>query len=155
MSVFHVRTLAPLRATETVHLLVFLSSRIVEKEFTLSGSEQNPDLTGKDVGRLVRSRLGKGASGPVQAFLDNGADFVVRDDLGALIEGMQDLPGGDALDPVRVRFRDRGARPGDGQRLHEGCADHDTELGPPVPGQEEQTYEPPSLNPILHSVIRV
>ena len=77
--------------------------QIIEKEFTLSGSEQNPDLTGKDVPLLVKSRLGKGAAGPVQAFMDNGADFVVRDSLDDLIAGMQALPGGEVLDAERVR----------------------------------------------------
>ncbi|GAA3626536.1 FAD-binding dehydrogenase [Microbacterium awajiense] len=96
-------TLAHLRATGHDHSWFVLSHRIVEKEFTLSGSEQNPDLTGKDVPLLVRSRLGKGAAGPVQAFLDHGADFVVRDDLDSLLEGMRALPGGDLLDPDLVR----------------------------------------------------
>lgn len=97
-------TLAHLRATGHDHSWFVLSQRIVEKEFTLSGSEQNPDLTGKDVRLLLRSRLGKGAAGPVQAFLDHGADFVIRDDLDSLIEGMRALPGGDALNADRVRF---------------------------------------------------
>ncbi|MFL1999328.1 FAD-binding dehydrogenase [Microbacterium sp. A1-JK] len=96
-------TLAHLRSTGHDHSWFVLSSRIVEKEFTLSGSEQNPDLTGKDVPLLVRSRLGKGASAPVQAFLDNGADFVVRDNLDDLLAGMRALPGGDLLDVERVR----------------------------------------------------
>lgn len=96
-------TLAHLRETGHDHSWFVLSSRIIEKEFTLSGSEQNPDLTGKDVGLLLRSRLGKGAAGPVQAFLDHGADFVVERDLDALIAGMRALPGGDALDAERVR----------------------------------------------------
>lgn len=96
-------TLAHLRRTGHDHSWFVLSSRIVEKEFTLSGSEQNPDLTGRDVGLLVRSRLGKGAAGPVQAFLDHGEDFVVRGDLDALLEGMRALPGGDVLDPERAR----------------------------------------------------
>ncbi|KAA9135034.1 FAD-binding dehydrogenase [Microbacterium caowuchunii] len=96
-------TLAHLRATGHDHSWFVLSSRIVEKEFTLSGSEQNPDLTGKDLPLLVRSRLGKGAAGPVQAFLDRGADFVVRNDLDALIDGMRVLPGGDLLDGTQVR----------------------------------------------------
>jgi len=96
-------TLAHLRSTGHDHSWFVLSSRIVEKEFTLSGSEQNPDLTGKDVPLLVRSRLGKGASGPVQAFLDNGADFVVRDNLDDLLAGMRSHPGGDLLDTARVR----------------------------------------------------
>ena len=97
-------TLAHLRATGHDHSWFVLSQKIIEKEFTLSGSEQNPDLTGKDVKLLAKSRLGKGAAGPVQAFMDHGADFVVRDSLDDLIAGMQALPGGDALDADRVRF---------------------------------------------------
>ncbi|NLP85601.1 FAD-binding dehydrogenase [Microbacterium sp. CFH 90308] len=97
-------TLAHLRATGYDHSWFVLSQKIIEKEFTLSGSEQNPDLTGKDVRLLAKSRLGKGAAGPVQAFMDKGADFVVRDTLDDLISGMQALPGGDVLDAERVRF---------------------------------------------------
>ena len=97
-------TLAHLRATGHDHSWFVLSQKIIEKEFTLSGSEQNPDLTGKDVKLLAKSRLGKGAAGPVQAFMDHGADFVVRDSLDDLIAGMQALPGGDVLDADRVRF---------------------------------------------------
>ena len=96
-------TLAHLRATGHDHSWFVLSQSIVEKEFTLSGSEQNPDLTEKDVRLLLSSRLGKGASGPVQAFLDHGADFVVRRTLDELIAGMRALPGGEALDAERVR----------------------------------------------------
>ena len=96
-------TLAHLRRTGHDHSWFVLSQRIVEKEFTLSGSEQNPDLTGKDLPLLVRSRLGKGAAGPVQAFLDRGEDFVVRDTLDELLAGMRALPGGEALEPDRVR----------------------------------------------------
>lgn len=97
-------TLEHLRTTGHDHSWFVLSRAIVEKEFTLSGSEQNPDLTGKNVPLLVKSRLGKGAAGPVQAFLDHGADFVVRDDLDSLIDGMRALPGGDVLDGHRVRL---------------------------------------------------
>lgn len=96
-------TLAHLRATGHDHSWFVLSRAIVEKEFTLSGSEQNPDLTDKDLPLLVRSRLGKGAAGPVQAFLDHGADFIVRDTLDDLIAGMQALPGGESLDADLVR----------------------------------------------------
>lgn len=96
-------TLAHLRATGFDHSWFVLSQQIIEKEFTLSGSEQNPDLTGKDVRLLAKSRLGKGAAGPVQAFMDKGADFVVRDTLDELITGMRALPGGDVLNADRVR----------------------------------------------------
>jgi len=97
-------TLAHLRATGHDHSWFVLSQKIIEKEFTLSGSEQNPDLTGKDLPLLAKSRLGKGAAGPVQAFMDRGADFVVRDTLDELIAGMKALPGGDVLDGDRVRL---------------------------------------------------
>lgn len=96
-------TLAHLRGTGYDHSWFVLSHKIIEKEFTLSGSEQNPDLTGKDVPLLMRSRLGKGAAGPVQAFMDKGADFVVCDNLADLIAGMRALPGGEVLDGDRVR----------------------------------------------------
>jgi len=96
-------TLEHLRRTGHDHSWFVTTRQIVEKEFALSGSEQNPDLTGKDVPLLLRSRLAKGPTDPVQAFLDKGEDFVVEDDLGRLIARMQELPGGDALDPERVR----------------------------------------------------
>ncbi|GAA1847442.1 FAD-binding dehydrogenase [Microbacterium koreense] len=96
-------TLAHLRQTGHDHSWFVLSQKIIEKEFTLSGSEQNPDLTGKDLRLLASTRLGKGASGPVQAFMDHGADFVVRDNLDDLLAGMSALPGGDLLDTDRVR----------------------------------------------------
>ncbi|MCM3778933.1 FAD-binding dehydrogenase [Microbacterium hydrocarbonoxydans] len=96
-------TLAHLRRTGHDHSWFITSRQIVEKEFALSGSEQNPDLTGKDVGLLLRSRLAKGPTGPVQAFLDEGEDFIVENDLESLLEQMQQHPGGELLDLDRVR----------------------------------------------------
>jgi predicted oxidoreductase len=86
-------TLATLRhigGTGHHHTWFLLTRSIVEKEFALSGSEQNPDITGKDI-KLTLSRVKKGAPGPVQAFLDHGEDFVVRRDLRSLVEGMNAL----------------------------------------------------------------
>lgn len=96
-------TLAHLRQTGHDHSWFVTSRQIVEKEFALSGSEQNPDLTGKDVKLLLKSRLAKGPTGPVQAFLDEGEDFIVENDLETLLEQMRRHPGGDALDIDRVR----------------------------------------------------
>ncbi|UJP11137.1 FAD-binding dehydrogenase [Microbacterium sp. KUDC0406] len=96
-------TLAHLRTTGYDHSWFVTSLKIVEKEFALSGSEQNPDLTGKDVQLLLKSRLAKGPTGPVQAFLDEGPDFVVEDDLETLLSGMAAMSGGEALDLDRVR----------------------------------------------------
>ncbi|MEU7039927.1 FAD-binding dehydrogenase [Streptomyces varsoviensis] len=67
-----------------------LDQRIIGKEFALSGSEQNPDLTGKSL-RGVLDRVRTAVPGPVQAFMDHGADFVVERDLGALVRGMNEL----------------------------------------------------------------
>jgi predicted oxidoreductase len=75
------------------HSWFVLTQRIAEKEFALSGSEQNPDITGKDL-RLLARRVGKGAPGPVDAFLRHGADFVSADDLDTLLDRMQALSGG-------------------------------------------------------------
>lgn len=96
-------TLEHLRTTGHDHSWFITSRQIVEKEFALSGSEQNPDLTGKDVKLLLKSRLAKGPTGPVQAFLDEGADFIVENDLESLLEQMQRHDGGDVLDVDRVR----------------------------------------------------
>ncbi|MFK4790202.1 FAD-binding dehydrogenase [Microbacterium sp. ZW T5_56] len=95
-------TLDHLRRTGHDHSWFILTQKIVEKEFALSGSEQNPDLTGKDVKLLATTRLSGGAPGPVQAFLDKGEDFVVERSLDRLIDRMQALPGGDALDRDQV-----------------------------------------------------
>ena len=54
-----------------------LTQKIIEREFALSGSEQNPDLTGKSIGQLLQ-RIRPGPPGPVAAFMRTGADFVVR-----------------------------------------------------------------------------
>ena len=96
-------TLAHLRGTGHDHSWFVTSRQIVEKEFALSGSEQNPDLTGKNVALLLKSRLAKGPTGPVQSFLDEGEDFIVENDLESLLEQMQRHPGGDLLDIDNVR----------------------------------------------------
>ncbi len=79
-----------------------LNQRIIEKEFALSGSEQNPDLTGRSITGVL-SRLRPGAPAPVEAFKERGADFVVRDDLDSLVAGMNDLTDEPLLDLDRVR----------------------------------------------------
>jgi predicted oxidoreductase len=79
-----------------------LTQKIIEKEFALSGSEQNPDLTGKDV-KQVLGRVRKGAPGPVEAFKRHGADFVVADTLDVLVRGMNDLTGDDLIDADALR----------------------------------------------------
>ncbi|MEO6527492.1 MAG: FAD-binding dehydrogenase [Gemmatimonadaceae bacterium] len=93
------------------HTWFLLNRAIIKKEFALSGSEQNPDLTGKSV-RLTLRRVGKAVQAPVQAFMDQGADFVVRDTLRALVDGMNALIGDDRVDfqTVERQVHDRDAQ---------------------------------------------
>jgi predicted oxidoreductase len=79
-----------------------LNKRIIGKEFTLSGSEQNPDLTGKSV-RGVIDRARADVPGPVKAFMDHGADFVVERDLGALVRRMNALTREPLIDEEALR----------------------------------------------------
>jgi len=72
------------RTTGYDHSWFVLSTKIIKKEFALSGSEQNPDLTGKSV-RGVLSRAGGAVPAPVQRFLDQGADFVTANDVPTLV----------------------------------------------------------------------
>ncbi|MEV6211722.1 FAD-binding dehydrogenase [Kitasatospora sp. NPDC051914] len=80
-------TLEHIMTTGYDHTWFVLTQKIIEKEFALSGSEQNPDLTGKSV-KGVLGRALPGATGPVEAFKKHGADFVVADTLDELIRGM-------------------------------------------------------------------
>jgi uncharacterized protein len=75
-----------------------LTQKMIEKEFALSGSEQNPDLTSKSIKEVLKSRVGKGAPAPVEAFKQHGADFVVERDLSALVRGMNELTDEPLLD---------------------------------------------------------
>lgn len=97
-------TLSHLRATGYDHSWFVLTQTVIEKEFALSGSEQNPDLTGKSVRELARQRLAKGATDAVEAFKTKGADFVVADTLDELFKGMRKLQGkGIPLDTQEMR----------------------------------------------------
>ncbi|MFF8291707.1 FAD-binding dehydrogenase [Streptomyces sp. NPDC016309] len=84
------------------HTWFVLNRRIIGKEFTLSGSEQNPDLTGKSV-RGVLDRARADVPGPVKAFMDHGADFVVEDDLTSLVRGMNALTKEPLIDEAALR----------------------------------------------------
>lgn len=88
-----------------------LTRKIIQKEFALSGSEQNPDLTGKSW-RQVLGRATSGIPGPVKAFMDKGEDFIVEADLSKLVTRMNALAGGEPLLELaqverEIRARDR------------------------------------------------
>ena len=80
-----------------------LTQSIIKKEFALSGSEQNPDLTGKSWRMTVRRAFNKGAPGPVEAFKAKGVDFIVRDNLDDLVAAMNKLGGANLLDTNSIR----------------------------------------------------
>ncbi len=88
-----------------------LSQKIIEREFALSGSEQNPDLTSKSWLKVVRSRRAGGAPPPVRAFMEKGADFIVERTVGDLAKRMNRLSGEDLIDAAElertIQARDR------------------------------------------------
>ncbi|MFK0048296.1 FAD-binding dehydrogenase [Streptomyces sp. NPDC090741] len=95
-------TLDHIMKTGHDHTWFVLNQRIIGKEFGLSGSEQNPDLTGKSV-RDVIDRARQAVPGPVKAFMDRGADFVVERDLASLVRGMNAVTKEDLLDEETLR----------------------------------------------------
>ena len=95
-------TLAHLRATGFDHSWFILTQKIIKKEFALSGSEQNPDLTGRSWRMVAGRALGKRATGPVEAFKKRGEDFVVARTLRELVAGMNRLTPDTPLDPSAI-----------------------------------------------------
>lgn len=89
-------TLEALRATGYDYSWFILTQSIIEKEFALSGSEQNPDLTGKSIGKVLQ-RILPGPTAPVKAFMDKGVDFIVADTLPELVSGMNKMTGENLL----------------------------------------------------------
>ena len=88
-----------------------LTQDIIKKEFALSGSEQNPDLTGKSWLATARRATNKGAPAPVEAFKQKGVDFIVRDNLADLVAAMNTLSGDNLLQhdhiKTQIEARDR------------------------------------------------
>lgn len=80
-----------------------LTQKIIKKEFALSGSEQNPDLTNKDIKLLLGRLGGSKATGPVEAFKEHGKDFLVANNLKELVDAMNALKGNDLLDYEKIK----------------------------------------------------
>ena len=95
-------TLAHLRTTGYDYSWFVLTQRVLKREFALSGSEQNPDLTNKDLKLLLQRVVSKSGPAPVEAFKQNGADFVVAKNLGDLVRGMNALTDDPRLDAARL-----------------------------------------------------
>lgn len=91
------------------HSWFVLNKAIMGTEFALSGSEQNPDLTGKDA-RAVLQRVLPGAVLPVERFAERSEEFVWADTPAELAAGMNALTGTGRIDPAAleavIRARD-------------------------------------------------
>jgi predicted oxidoreductase len=83
------------------HSWFVLNKRIIGKEFALSGSEQNPDLTGKDT-RAVLKRAMPGAVAPVEAFAEKSKEFIQAGTVADLARGMNALTGDDRIDAAAL-----------------------------------------------------
>jgi uncharacterized protein len=99
---------------------LLLNQRILETEFALSGSEQNPDLTGRDVRELAKRAL-PGAETHVARFARECPDFVRARTLPELVERMNALAGEPRVDATElereVAARDRQVESGLGKDL--------------------------------------
>jgi len=95
-------TLDHITKTGYAYTWFVLDQKIIGKEFALSGSEQNPDLTGKSIKDVI-GRARADVPGPVKAFMDHGVDFVVEKDLGALVRGMNALTKEPLIDEAALR----------------------------------------------------
>jgi predicted oxidoreductase len=104
-------TLEHIMQTGHDHTWFVLTQKIIEREFALSGSEQNPDITSRNAKAVVAHRVMPGAPAPVEAFKRHGVDFVVEHDLGALVRGMNALTDEPLIDAAElereIRARDR------------------------------------------------
>jgi len=104
-------TLKYLQDTGFSYSWFILTQKIIKKEFALSGSEQNPDITNKDYKLFLKRIFGKNAPGPVEAFKEKGTDFVVSDNLYDLVERMNSLTGEHRLNyesiKTQIEARDR------------------------------------------------
>jgi len=95
-------TLKAILATGFDYSWFILTEKIIEKEFALSGSEQNPDLTEKSIRKALR-RVLPGPTPPVKAFMEKGEDFIVADSLEKLVDGMNRLTGTGLLDYREIK----------------------------------------------------
>lgn len=103
------------------HSWFVLNKAIMAKEFAFSGSDMNPDLTGKSVRQLLK-RVTSGAS-PVMDFSTASPDFVWADDVAGLASGMNALVGTERISATAlaqvIEERDRAVDNGGDAQLAE------------------------------------
>lgn len=98
-------TLAHIQKSGYEYSWFILTQKIIKKEFALSGSEQNPDLTYRKYKLILQRAFGNKATGPVEAFKEKGEDFIVEKDLKTLVRRMNALTGNDLLDYEHIRYQ--------------------------------------------------
>jgi predicted oxidoreductase len=79
-----------------------LDAKTMAKEFALSGSEQNGDITGKNL-RLLAHRVRPGPTPEVRAFIERGVDFVSARTVAELAAQMNQLAGEHLIDAAALR----------------------------------------------------
>lgn len=103
-------TLEAIQRTGYNYSWFILTQKIIRREFALSGSEQNPDLTGKSI-KQVLGRALSGPTPPVKRFMEHGEDFVIATNLSDLVSGMNSLTGEGLLNLAdieeQIKARDR------------------------------------------------
>jgi uncharacterized protein len=95
-------TLAHIMTTGYEYTWFVLTQKIIKREFALSGSEQNPDLTNKSYRQTYGRAFSSDPTKPVQAFMRHGADFIVERKVADLVRRMNALTEEPLLDPVAL-----------------------------------------------------
>ncbi|MGB7449196.1 MAG: FAD-binding dehydrogenase [Ornithinimicrobium sp.] len=90
-------TLRHLRGTGHDHSWMVLTRTMLGKEWALSGSEQNPDLTGRSVPGVI-GRARSDLAEPIRAFVDAGIDIVSGNSVAELAAKMNALAGSALID---------------------------------------------------------
>ena len=135
-------TLEHIMSTGHDHTWFVLTQKIIEKEFALSGSEQNPDITSRRACGGARERASARRAGAGRGVQAHGADFVVERDLPELVRGMNALTDEPLLDADARRARGRRARPRDRQPVRQGLAGHGDPRRAPLPRRPRSAASP-------------
>ncbi|WP_308191990.1 FAD-binding dehydrogenase [Gordonia liuliyuniae] len=98
-----IKTLEMIGKTGYDYSWFVLNKRIIAKEFVLSGSEQNPELTRKDLAAYLANRALDDVPKPVQKFIDKGVDVVQARSVDDLTRKMNRLARNDLIDAGKLR----------------------------------------------------
>ena len=112
-----------------------LNQRIIQKEFALSGSEQNPDFASKDWKAVIARGRAKRATPAVEAFKEHGADFIVANNLDELVRRMNELSGQDLIDRAALEREISAPRRSACQPVRQGPPDRGNSPGAKLPGR--------------------